>query len=133
MKQKIILIGSGMVGARFIERLLVEAPERYDVRVFNKEPNGGYNRIMLSPVLAGEKSLPDIMTHDQGWFEARSVHLHTSTEVVGVDQVAKTVLTAQGNSYEYDKLIVATGQRLLLFLFLGMSCREWWPFVMCAM
>ncbi len=109
MKQKLILIGSGMVGARFIERLLAEAPEQYDVRVFNKEPNGGYNRIMLSPVLAGEKPLPEIMTHDEAWFEARSVHLHTSTEIVEVDQTAKTVLTAQGDSYAYDKLIIATG------------------------
>jgi len=87
MKQKLILIGSGMVGARFIERLLAEAPNQYDIRVFNKEPNGGYNRIMLSPVLAGEKPLPEIMTHDADWFESRSVHLHTSTEIVGVDQV----------------------------------------------
>ena len=109
MKQKLILIGSGMVGARFIERLLVEAPEKYDIRVFNKEPAGGYNRIMLSPVLAGEKPLPDIMTHDENWFEARSVHLHTSTEIVGIDQQAKTVTTHQGDEYAYDTLIIATG------------------------
>ncbi len=109
MKQKLILIGSGMVGARFIERLLVEAPEKYDIRVFNKEPVGGYNRIMLSPVLAGEKPLPDIMTHDENWFEARSVHLHTSTEIVGIDQQAKTVTTHQGDEYAYDTLIIATG------------------------
>ncbi|VAW47647.1 Nitrite reductase [NAD(P)H] large subunit [hydrothermal vent metagenome] len=109
MKQKLILIGSGMVGARFIERLLVEAPSQYDIRVFNKEPAGGYNRIMLSPVLAGEKPLPDIMTHDEAWFEARSVHLHTSSEIVAVDQEAKTVTTRQGEQYPYDKLIIATG------------------------
>ncbi len=109
MKQKLILIGSGMVGARFIERLLAEAPNQYDIRVFNKEPNGGYNRIMLSPVLAGEKPLPEIMTHDADWFEARSVHLHTSTEVVGVDQAAKTITTRQGDVYDYDTLVIATG------------------------
>lgn len=109
MKQKLILIGSGMVGARFIERLLAEAPDQYDIRVFNKEPNGGYNRIMLSPVLAGEKALPEIMTHDTDWFEARSVHLHTRTEIVAVDQQAKAVTTHQGESYSYDKLVIATG------------------------
>jgi len=109
MKQKLILIGSGMVGARFIERLLAEAPNQYDIRVFNKEPNGGYNRIMLSPVLAGEKPLPEIMTHDADWFEARSVHLHTSTEVVGVDQAAKAITTRQGDVYDYDTLVIATG------------------------
>jgi len=109
MKQKIILIGSGMVGARFIERLLDEAPDQYDIRVFNKEPNGGYNRIMLSPVLSGEKQLPEIMTHDHDWFEERSVHLHASTEVVAVDQEAKTITTDLGAEYPYDKLIIATG------------------------
>jgi len=109
MKQKLILIGSGMVGARFIERLLVEAPEQYDIRVFNKEPNGGYNRIMLSPVLAGEKKLPDIMTHDHAWFEERDVHLHTSTEIMSVNQLNKTVKTDLGAEYSYDKLIIATG------------------------
>ena len=109
MKQKIVLIGSGMVGSRFIERLLVEAPDQYDIRVFNKEPNGGYNRIMLSPVLAGEKTLTEIMTHDHDWFEARDVHLHTSTEIVSVDQSAKTVKTDLGATYAYDKLIISTG------------------------
>ena len=109
MKQKVVLIGSGMVGARFIERLLSEAPGQYDIRVFNKEPNGGYNRIMLSPVLAGEKTLPEIMTHDFDWFEARDVHLHTSTEIVAVDQSSKTVTTDLGAEYAYDKLVIATG------------------------
>jgi nitrite reductase (NADH) large subunit len=109
MKQKLILIGSGMVGARFIERLLQEAPDKYDIRVFNKEPNGGYNRIMLSPVLAGEKQLPEIMTHDHDWFEERDVHLHASTEIVAVDQQSKTVSTDLGATYSYDKLIIATG------------------------
>ncbi|QCU90235.1 NAD(P)/FAD-dependent oxidoreductase [Thiomicrorhabdus sediminis] len=109
MKQKLIVIGSGMVGARFIERLLDEAPEQFDIRVFNKEPNGGYNRIMLSPVLAGEKVLPDIMTHDHDWFEKRDIHLHSSTTIVAVDKINKTVTTDLGANYSYDKLVIATG------------------------
>jgi nitrite reductase (NADH) large subunit len=111
MKQKLILIGSGMVGARFIERLLHEAPDTYDIRVFNKEPTGGYNRIMLSPVLSGEKSLPEIMTHDHDWFEERDVHLHVSTEIVAVNQQAKTVTTDLGAVYSYDTLVIATGSK----------------------
>ncbi|MEA3404311.1 MAG: FAD-dependent oxidoreductase [Pseudomonadota bacterium] len=109
MKQKLILIGSGMVGARFIERLLIESPNQFDIRVFNKEPMGGYNRIMLSPVLAGEKTLPEIMTHDFNWFEERGVHLHAGTTVVGVDTLNKTIKTDLGASYEYDQLVIATG------------------------
>lgn len=109
MKQKLILIGSGMVGARFIERLLHEAPNQYDIRVFNKEPMGGYNRIMLSPVLAGEKSLPEIMTHDFNWFEEHGIHLHAGTSVVAVNSTEKTIKTDLGASYDYDTLIIATG------------------------
>ncbi len=111
MKQKLILIGSGMVGARFIERLLHEVPDTYDIRVFNKEPTGGYNRIMLSPVLSGEKTLPEIMTHDHDWFEERNVHLQASTEIVEVDQNAKTVTTDLGAVYFYDTLVIATGSK----------------------
>ncbi len=109
MKQKLILIGSGMVGARFIEKLLQEANEQYEIQVFNKEPNGGYNRIMLSPVLSGEKPLSDIMTHDSDWFAQKNVKLHISTEIVSVDKQSKTVTTDFGDVYSYDKLVIATG------------------------
>ena len=109
MKQKLILIGSGMVGARLIERLLIEAPDNYDIRVFNKEPLGGYNRIMLSPVLAGEKTLPEIMTHDFNWFKDRGVHLQAGTSVIAVDSDNKTIQTDLGTTYQYDQLIIATG------------------------
>lgn len=109
MKYKLVVIGSGMVGARFIEQLLTEAPQKYDIRVFNKEASGGYNRIMLSPVLSGEKSLPEIMTHDHSWFEARDIHLHSSTTIIAIDKYAKTVTTDLGAKYQYDKLVIATG------------------------
>ncbi|WP_321323480.1 NAD(P)/FAD-dependent oxidoreductase [Thiomicrorhabdus sp.] len=109
IKQKLVLIGSGMVGTRFLERLLLEAPEQYDIRVFNKEPYGGYNRIMLSPVLAGEQAISDIMTHDHDWFKSHSIHLHTSTEISKIDSQNKTVHTDLGAVYSYDKLVIATG------------------------
>lgn len=111
MQQKLIVIGSGMVGSRLIERVLAEAPQRYDVRVFNKEPTGGYNRIMLSPVLSGEKSIPEIMTHDQDWFKSRSVKLHTGTEIAQIDTYNQLVKTGSGDKHPYDKLILATGSK----------------------
>ncbi|WP_051145197.1 NAD(P)/FAD-dependent oxidoreductase [Thiomicrorhabdus sp. Kp2] len=108
-KQKLILIGSGMVGARFLERLLKEAPDTFDIRVFNKEPNAAYNRIMLSPVLSGELSVPEIMTHDYDWFKKHAIHLHTGTAISEIDSRNKIVITDLGASYAYDTLIVATG------------------------
>lgn len=98
-----------MVGVKLIEQVLLEAPNAFDIRVFNKEPIGGYNRIMLSPVLAGEKSIPDIVTHDFNWFKENSVHLHSSTSIVSVDQENQQVVTDLGAIYSYDKLVIATG------------------------
>ncbi len=109
MKQKLILIGSGMVGARFIERLLTESPNQFEILVFNKEPSGGYNRIMLSPVLAGEKPLADIITHDSDWFRERNIKLHLGTEITAINSLKKTITTASGDNYSYDKLVIATG------------------------
>jgi len=109
MKPKLILVGTGMAGTRFLEHLLEEAPNRYQIEVFNKEPVGGYNRIMLSPVLAGEKTIPDIMTHDKAWFEERSIRLHTGKTVSAIDSVGQVLTTFCGETYFYDKLVIATG------------------------
>ena len=109
MKQKLIIVGAGMVGVRLIENLLKVAPERYEIQVFNKEPAAGYNRIMLSPVLAGEKKLADIITHDEAWFEERKVQLFIDTEIVSVDQKKQSVVTSKGKEFLFDKLIIATG------------------------
>ncbi len=109
MKQKLIIVGSGMVGVKLIEQILLESPDQFDIRVFNKEPIGGYNRIMLSPVLAGEKTIPDIVTHDFNWFKENAIHLHSSTSIVSIDQSAQEVVTDLGATYQYDKLVIATG------------------------
>ena len=109
MKQKLILIGSGMVGVRFLDCLLKILPEQYDICVFNKEPNGGYNRIMLSPVLAGEKKLAEIMTHESSWFEEQKIQFLDKTEIVDIDKNKQTVTSDKGDCYAYDKLVIATG------------------------
>ncbi|PLA74962.1 assimilatory nitrite reductase large subunit [Hydrogenovibrio sp. SC-1] len=109
MKPKLILVGTGMAGTRFLEHLLEEAPDTYEIEVFNKEPVGGYNRIMLSPVLAGEKTIPDIMTHDEAWFEEQRIRLHTGKTVSAIDSVGQVLTTFCGETYFYDKLVIATG------------------------
>ena len=109
MKQKLIVVGSGMVGVKLIEQILLESPDQFDIRVFNKESIGGYNRIMLSPVLAGEKTIPDIITHDFNWFKERSIRLHSSTSIVSINQETQEVVTDLGATYQYDKLVIATG------------------------
>ena len=73
MKQKLVLVGNGMAGVRTLEELLKIAPEMYDITVFGAEPYGNYNRIMLSPVLAGEKTVDDIMLNDEQWYSDNGI------------------------------------------------------------
>ena len=67
-KQKLVVVGNGMAGIRTVEELLKLAPDLYDITVFGAEPHGNYNRILLSPVLAGEMTLSDIVLNDLDWY-----------------------------------------------------------------
>ncbi len=109
IKQKLVLIGNGMAGMRTIDELLKIAPEKYDITVFGSEPYGNYNRIMLSPVLAGDKTINDIIIHDEKWYRQHDITLHTNTTVTDIDRVKKKIVTDTGLIIEYDKVIMATG------------------------
>jgi nitrite reductase (NADH) large subunit len=109
MRQKLVLIGNGMAGVRVLEELLERAPEKYDVTVFGAEPHPTYNRIMLSPVLAGEKRFDDIVTHGHAWYAQNGFALHTATRIDGIDRTARQVVTSDGRRVPYDRLVIATG------------------------
>jgi len=109
MKQKLIIIGAGMASGRVIEHLVQNAPGAYDITLINAEPRGNYNRIMLSPVLAGEKTYKEIIIHDDPFYAEHKVTCKFGTRVSGVDYTAKTVTTDQGEVLHYDKLIFGTG------------------------
>lgn len=109
MKQNLIIIGAGMASGRVIEHLVQNAPGAYDITLINAEPRGNYNRIMLSPVLAGEKTYKEIIIHDDPFYAEHNVTCKFGTRVSGVDYTAKTVTTDQGEVLHYDKLIFGTG------------------------
>ena len=109
MKQKLVIIGNGMAPGRMLEHLLERAPDHYDVTIFNAEPRVNYNRLMLSPVLSGEKAYRDIVTHDEDWYAQHGVTLHKSARVAEIDRDGKTVRSENGISARYDKLVLATG------------------------
>ncbi|SER92423.1 nitrite reductase large subunit NirB [Rhizobium sp. NFR03] len=109
MKQKLVIIGNGMAPGRMLEELFEQAPGLYDVVIFNAEPRVNYDRIMLSPVLSGEKLYEDIVIHGDDWYARNGVTLHKGAKVTGIDRVAKTVTSAAGISAAYDKLVIATG------------------------
>lgn len=108
-KQKLVLVGNGMAGVRTIEELLKLAPDLYDITVFGAEPHGNYNRILLSPVLAGEMSLPEIMLNDLDWYRDKGITLHAGSKVVKIDRVRRKVMAEDGTEADYDRLLLATG------------------------
>jgi len=109
MPRKLVVIGNGMAAGRVLEELFERAPGTYDVTIFGAEPRVNYNRIMLSPVLSGEKAYEDILIHDDAWYETNGIALHRGKQVVTIDRQAKRVLAADGTAAEYDQLLVATG------------------------
>ncbi|WP_347257763.1 nitrite reductase large subunit NirB [Methylocaldum sp.] len=108
-KQRLIVIGNGMAGIRTVEELLKIAPDAYDVTVFGAEPHCNYNRILLSPVLAGEKTLNDIILNDDDWYASNGITLHKGRKVVAIDRRRRLVRTEDGLEAGYDRLLLATG------------------------
>lgn len=111
MKEKLVLIGNGMAGMRTLEELLKLAPDKYQISVFGDEPYGNYNRIMLSPVLAGEKTINDIMINDLQWYKDNNVTLYSGQRVTRIDRLKRRVMTDDGLVVEYDRLLLATGSK----------------------
>ncbi|MEM7407089.1 MAG: nitrite reductase large subunit NirB [Pseudomonadota bacterium] len=109
MSERLVIVGNGMAPGRMLERLFEQEPDRYEVCIFNAEPRVNYDRIMLSPVLAGEKAYEDIIIHGLSWYEEHNVRLHRGEPVVSVDREAGTVTSASGIIEPYDKLVIATG------------------------
>ncbi|MEM7503622.1 MAG: nitrite reductase large subunit NirB [Pseudomonadota bacterium] len=109
MSEKLVIVGNGMAPGRMLERLFEREPDRYDVCIFNAEPRVNYDRIMLSPVLAGEKSYEDIIIHGESWYQERGVRLHRGERVVSIDRDARTVASENGVVESYDRLVIATG------------------------
>lgn len=109
MTQKLIIIGAGMASGRALELLLEADASAYDVTLFNAEPRGNYNRIMLSPVLAGDKTYAEIVTHDEAWYADRGVTCRFGERIASIDTDAKTVTAENGDVLPYDKLLFGTG------------------------
>ncbi|MBV6550184.1 nitrite reductase small subunit NirD [Acinetobacter soli] len=110
-KLKLVLVGNGLAGMRCLEDLLDMNAERYEITVIGEEPWGNYNRIMLSPVLSGEKTIEDIMLHSHAWYQERQMRFIAGDPAVKIDRTRKQVTTQQGQIVDYDRLILATGSK----------------------
>jgi len=108
-KLKLVMVGNGMAGVRTLEELLKLAPDMYDITVFGAEPHPNYNRILLSPVLAGEQAFEEIILNPLSWYEENHITLHTGRKVVKIDRRARKVIADDGTEADYDRLLLATG------------------------
>ncbi|WP_199257509.1 nitrite reductase large subunit NirB [Paracoccus binzhouensis] len=106
--KKLVVIGAGMASGRLLEQLFEAAPGAWHVTLFNAEPRGNYNRLMLSPVLSGEKTYEQIVTHDADWYAAHGVDCRFGEPVVRIDRANRAVYSNSGGA-PYDALVIATG------------------------
>lgn len=109
MKQKLILVGNGMAALRFLEQLIERGHSRYAVTVFGAEPSAGYNRVLLSALLAGERGRADIITHPDDWYAGHAIDYRKGATIAALNCKQKWVRDHNGQQYAYDKLVIATG------------------------
>ena len=117
-KLKLVMVGNGMAGVRTVEELLKIAPDLYDVTIFGAEPQPNYNRSLLSPVLAGEQTLDEIVLNSWEWYKENNITLHAGKKVVNVDRARRIVTADDGNGgdmrVEYDRLLMCTGSNAFM-------------------
>ncbi len=108
-RMNLVMVGNGMAGVRALEELLKIAPDLYDITVFGAEPHPNYNRILLSPVLAGEQTIDEIILNPLSWYQEHGIDLKLGTKVIDIDRRQRLVRAADGTTAPYDRLLLATG------------------------
>src|SRR2546428_2187652 len=111
--KKLVVIGNGMAGVACVEQVLKHAP-KFEVTIFGDETHVNYNRILLSSVLAGERSADDITINSLEWYQQNNIGLRLGVRVTDVDPVRRTITGDDGCVTAYDKLLIATGSTPLL-------------------
>ncbi len=110
-KRRLVVIGNGMAAMRAVEELIDLDPQAYGITVFGAEARGGYNRVLLSPLLAGTKRIQEILTRPPEWYARRGIVIHDADPVVHIDRVRRRVRSRNGVEASYDRLLLATGSR----------------------
>jgi nitrite reductase (NADH) large subunit len=114
-RQRLVVIGNGMAGARTVEEILARGgADLFDIVMFGEEPYGNYNRILLSNVVNGAQDASDIFLNSLAWYTENNVRLHAGIKALSIDRVGRHVVGTCGIVEDYDKLIIATGSRALI-------------------
>ncbi len=106
----LVIIGNGLAANRVLEQLGEDHPFSA-VQVLSDEPVAHYNRIMLSPLLAGETTLNAITPHDKDWYQSRRIAVYLNQNVEQIDKQKQQIICSGGDRFSYDALIFATGSR----------------------
>jgi nitrite reductase (NADH) large subunit len=108
MSKRIVVVGHGMVGQRFLETLTEEGPGDLAVTVLAEEPRLAYDRVNLSKFFSGS-TVEDLTLTNREFFDRNRIELHSGDAVASVDRAGRRVVTRSGAEYEYDVLVLATG------------------------
>ncbi|HEY3849912.1 MAG TPA: nitrite reductase small subunit NirD [Steroidobacteraceae bacterium] len=120
-KRRLVVIGNGMIAARTLEDLLEFEPQRHDITVFGGEPQGSYNRVLLSPLLAGDRPLAEVVTHPPDWYSRRRITLQADDPIEHIDRTRRRVRSRSGLEVAYDRLLIATGSQPIVLGIPGTS------------
>jgi NAD(P)H-dependent nitrite reductase small subunit len=112
--RRLVVVGNGMAGMKVVEDLLQIAPSAYEITVFGAEPHPNYNRILLSPVLAGEKTVQEIVLNPFEWYRDKGVKLYVDDPIVAIDRRRRTITAKSGTVVSYDRLLLATGSNPIM-------------------
>jgi nitrite reductase (NADH) large subunit len=124
-KQKLVVIGNGMAGARTVEEILARGGAgMFDITMFGDEPTGNYNRILLSNVLNGSDREDEIYLNPLAWYRENQITLLTGLRATGLLRRARLVFGEDGHAEPYDKLIIATGSRPFVPKIEGLAMKD---------
>jgi nitrite reductase (NADH) large subunit len=111
--EELVIVGNGMAGVACLEQILKHSP-KFNITVFGDETHANYNRILLSSVLAGERSSDDITINSLQWYQQNDIGLRLGVRVVDVDSTRRSLKGDDGSVTSYDKLLLATGSNPFL-------------------
>jgi nitrite reductase (NADH) large subunit len=114
-KQRLVVVGNGMAGARAVEEVLARGgADMFDITMFGEEKYGNYNRILLSNILSGIQDSNEIFINPIDWYAENDITLHLGSPVTDIDRASRMVRTASGIKAQYDVLLIATGSRAFI-------------------
>jgi len=106
--KRLVVVGNGMAGVACVEHILKRNPD-FEITIFGDETHVNYNRIMLSLVLAGEKSADEIVLNDIEWYRSNDIRARLGVKISRIDREARLAIDEEGQATPYDKMILATG------------------------